>query len=177
MLTNTIGSILYHFHHLELWDYLAFVWFFALVFLFVLLGFMLLRRHLLMGFLILTVMIIIAFVGPFFLKFYLNDTIRKNKVEIVSAKQLHFSDTFIIKGTLTNLSKQNFSTCKIYIGFYAHSKNKYKQYINDIFPYAKVTKKFDKSIQKGQSADFKHVLNNFKIKKDANLSAVAECYK
>lgn len=177
MLSSSFSSFLYYFNHFELTDYMAFIWFLTLAFLFLILGIILLRRYTILGFMIIFTVIVICVAGPFTIKWYLNNALREVKTQISSTKQLNFSDTFIIEGNITNLSKRDFSTCKLYIGIYKFSKNKYKQYINELKPARKYTKNIDKILQKNQTTDFKFVLNDFKISPDVNITALSECYK
>lgn len=177
MLSNSFSSFFYYFNHFELIDYVAFIWFIILFFLFLTLSILLLRKHVSLALFMVFVLLVLGVMGPFFMKWYLNKALRKTNLQIVNMKQLNFSDTFIMDGKVENLSKRDFSTCRVYIGFYKVSKNKYLKYFDNIKPIKTYAKDLKEPLKMGQSADFRIVLNNFKIAKDMNVSGVSECYK
>lgn len=177
MLSNSVGSFIYYFNHFELTDYVAFAWFLILFFLFLVLGILLIKRHLILALFMIFVVLVIGCVGPFFMKWYLNNSIRKTDFQISKTRQLNFSDTFIVEGNVTNLSKKDFSTCRIYLGFYKTSKNKYLRYFDSIKPLKRYVKNMKKGLKRGESEDFRIILNNLNIPKDINISGVSECYK
>ncbi len=177
LLNNTFSSLIYYFNHFKPIDYISFIWFGILIFLFLILGILLLKKHMGLAVFILFSVLILGICGPFFIKWYLNNSIRKSEFNLIQSKQLNFTNTFVISGKLMNLSKKNFSTCKIYIGFYKNSKNKIKNYINKIKPEKTYIKTTKETLLSGESTDVKMVLNNFKIAKDVNISSISECYK
>lgn len=177
MLSNSLSSLLAYINHFETPDYLAFVWFLVLAFLFLILGILLLRRYAMTGIFIIFVVLIIFCAGPFVLKYYLNTTIRKNETIITNSKQLTYSNTFILQGEIRNLSQKVFSTCRVYIGFYKHSKSSFRQFFNELKPYYKNIHIINKPLDINQSADFRVVFDNFRLPNDINITAVSECYR
>lgn len=177
MLTNSLNSLLAYINHFEIADYMAFIWFLILSFLFLILGILLLRRYTLTGLFIVFVVLVIICIGPFVIKYYLNSSIRKSEANITDTKQLAFSDTFILQGNVKNLSKKIFSTCRVYIGFYKHSKSSLKQFANDLKPYKKRIHIMKKPLDINKSVDFRIVFENFRLPKDINITAISECYK
>lgn len=177
MLNSSFSSLIFYINHFELADYIAFVWLIILLFLFLLLGVLLLRRHIILGIFVIFIVMVVAIVGPFVMKYYLNNSLRSTALTISNAKQLIFSDTYIIEGNITNLSKKDFSVCKVYIGFYKISKNKFAKYFDYIKPLKIYIHKLKQPLNKLQSSNFRIVLNEYKIPKDINISAVSECYK
>ncbi len=177
MLNNTLSSLIYYFNHFQSIDYISFTWFLVLVVLFLILGILLLKKHTNLALFIILVVLITSVSGPFFIKWYLNNSIRKSEFVIEQKKQLNFSNTFIISGKLTNFSKKNFSTCRIYLGFYKGSKNPIQRYVNNLKPSKTYTKTIKEPLQAGKSTDIKIVLDNFKIGTDVNIIGVSECYK
>lgn len=176
MLTNSLDSFLFYLNHFELVDYGAYIWFLFLAFLFLVFSIALMRRYILLGFFVLLIALSIFIAGPFTIKWFLNSSLRKNEVQIGLVKQLQFSDTLILEGNISNLSKKSFSTCRIYFGFLKQSKNRYKQIANELIPYQKRLFTIEQPILKNEIADFRVVLDNFRLQEDINISAKSECY-
>ncbi len=177
MLAHTISSLITYINHFEIADYIAFMWFILLSFLFLCLAILLLKRFALLALILLMVVFGSFIIGPFGIKYFLNANLRSNEANITSTKQLSFSDTFILKGKVKNTSKKSFKFCKITIGFHKYTKDSLKKFINKIKPYKKESIELKKALQTNQSADFKIVLHGFKIKKDTNISILSECYR
>lgn len=177
MLTSSFGAFMTYINHFGMYDYVAFIWFIILVFLFFLLAISLITRYPITSIFMILLLIVVSIAGPFTIKWYLNNILRPTKTKIISKKQLVFSNTFILEGIVQNASKQKFNMCEVYIGFFKHSKNKYKDKINKIKPYHKRTITLNESLDKNQTADFRVVFNDFRINPDTNITAVSECYK
>ncbi len=177
MFNNSLNAILYYFKHFENIDYITFTWFGIVAFLFLILGILLVKKYPTFAVIIIIVSLLSGAVGPFFIKWYINSAIRKSEFILKEAKQLNFTDTFIINGTIKNNSKKNFSTCRVYIGFYKLSKNKIKNYINNLRPAKTYIKTVKKPLKMGEQTDVRIVLENFKAAKDLNISGISECYK
>lgn len=176
MLTNSLDSFLFYLNHFELVDYGAFIWFIFLTFLFLIFSIMLLGRYTILGIFVLLLSLSAFMVGPFAMKWYLNGSLRKNETTISLIKQLQFSNTLIMEGTIKNLSKKNFSTCRVYFGFHKNSNNKYRQMANEFFPYKKYSHTTKEALFKNEITDFRVVIDNFRLQKDVNVSAKTECY-
>lgn len=176
MLTSSIDSFLLYLNHFELVDYGTYIWFIFLAFLFLILSIILFQKYTIMGFFIFLLSLLIFFIGPFAIKWYLDGTTRKNETTINLIKQLQFSNTLILQGSIHNLSKKDFSTCKINFGFFRNSKNKYKQFFSELFPAQKRFFMVTQPIVKNESVDFRVVLENFRLHEDVNISTKSECY-
>lgn len=176
MLTNSLDSFLFYINHFELVDYGVYIWFIFLTFLFLIFSIMLLQKYTILGLIILFTTIAIMVAGPFTIKWYLNGSLRANETKITLIKQLHFSNTLIMEGSVQNISKKKFSTCKVYFGFFRWSKNKYKQMINEIVPYKRYTHTLNQPLLKNEIADFRVVVDNYRLQNDINISAKSECY-
>ncbi len=98
----------------------------------------------------------------------------KNKTELISQKKLHFSQAVVVKGVLTNESHRDFQSCKITASAYKVTDNKYKNYILKLKPFKKMSI-FEKDIKKGETREFKIIVEPFRYKRDYNISLGASC--
>ncbi len=177
MLSNLLGSLFYYLNHLELKDYLALVWFVLLSFSFLVLGLMLLRKHIILGFLVSITMIFILLGGPFVIKWYLNESLRKTESKVLLAKQLNFSNTFLIRVKVKNLSQQHLSKCRLYFTLYKDSENKYKLFFSKLKGIRNFNKLVEIHLPVGGEFEYKYALNNIRLQEDTKLDIVSECYK
>lgn len=176
MLSNFVQSFLFYTKHFELLDIIVFIWFGVLIVLFYFLGFLLFKKSLILSFFILLLSTILIFIAPFFIKKYINSATRTIKVELLSTKQLQYTDTFIIHANIANLSKKDLFTCKAYIYLYTPLKNKYAKHLSWIRSPLIIKKDLSLSLQKAQNSDFTITLDNTRLLKDTNLTIDAECY-
>ena len=112
--------------------------------------------------------------GPTLGYFKMHDYLFKNSVTLISQKKLSFSEAVVVKGTLLNESKVNFTSCKITASAYKVSDNSYKNYIYKLKPFKNMSI-VEYDIKKGQSIDFKIFIEPFTYSKDYNVSLEADC--
>lgn len=98
----------------------------------------------------------------------------KNSVVLESQYKLSFTQAVVVKGTITNESRFNFSTCKITASAYKVTKNEYKNYLLKFKPFVKVSM-LTPEIAKGNTYDFKLFVEPFRYTKDYNISLGADC--
>ncbi len=165
-----------YFHYLTFYDYFGIFWVLLSFFLFIILAFCFIRKKTILSlfiFIFSFIFLIVAFLG---VKTFLDNTVRKNKITILHAKQLHFENALIISGKLKNLGKINFSKCIITFKISKKTNNKIKNIIYNIKPISKRSIIINKNISKGNSYFFKTILNNIIYKNNLNLTAHANCY-
>jgi len=123
-------------------------------------------------------MVLLAFVlfvaGPPLGYIELHKYLFKNEVTLIAKKELHFTPAVIVEGSLKNLSKFDFKECKITADFYRVTKNKYKNYIYKLKPFKKKTI-IEKDIVRGETRNFKMIIEPFSYKKEYNISLGASC--
>ena len=112
--------------------------------------------------------------GPTVGYIFLHKYLFKNHTELISQKRLHFSPAIVVKGTITNDSKLNFSSCEITATVYKITSNKYKNYLFQLKPLKKMSI-LKKDILKGQTEEFKMIIEPFTYKKEYNISLGASC--
>ena len=160
-------------HSLSMYDYILFGSAFFLFLLSIILAVALRNRlktalfFLLFGFMSLLL-------GPTFGYVQLHKYLYKNSVELLESKQLHFTSALVIKGMLHNQSNFDFHTCKITAKISRKTPNKYKNYIYQFKPFAKMSIVVE-GVGKGESRPFKMLLEPFSYKKEYTISLGADC--
>ncbi|QOP41991.1 DUF2393 domain-containing protein [Sulfurimonas marina] len=116
----------------------------------------------------------IFIIGPTYGYIQLHKYLFKNKVELISQKKLSFVEAVVVKGKITNLSERDFSQCKIVASAYKVSGNKYRNYIYELKPFKKMSITKD-NISKGETQEFKMIVEPFRYQKNYNISLEADC--
>ncbi|MDA7848218.1 DUF2393 domain-containing protein, partial [Sulfurospirillum sp.] len=91
-------------------------------------------------------------------------------------KKLNYSDTLIVNGIVTNLSKNKFSTCNVNVAVIKHSKSDIQKFINKLKPLLKKSIYMDNPIEVNATKEFRVVFDNYKYIDDINVSIKSECY-
>jgi hypothetical protein len=160
-------------HNLISYDYMLFGGVFVLFLLFVVLS-ILLRKKIGLSLFFLLLGFIILFVGPTVGYKELHKYLFKSEVAIISQKQLSFTPAIVLKGSVKNMSKFDFKECKIRAYVHKVSKNKLKNYIYQ-FKNIKKMSMLVQDIPKGQSRNFKMIIEPFNYQKNYNISIQARC--
>lgn len=124
-------------------------------------------------FFVLLAMVVVT-LGPTYGYVKLHTTLFANKVELISQKRLQFVEAVVIKGKITNISKRNFSQCKITAQLYPVSRNKYKNYILKFKPFQKMSI-VKEDIAVGVSKEFKMIVDPFHYPYKYGVSLKADC--
>jgi hypothetical protein len=155
------------------YDYILFGSSVALFILFIILA-ILLRRKVAVALFFVLLAFASFLLGPTLGYLQMHKFLFKNKTELVSQKKLHFTKAVIVKGKLTNESNFDFSSCKITASAFKVTANKYKNYIYKLKPFTKMSI-FEKDIKKGETREFKIIVEPFTYKRDYNISLEASC--
>jgi hypothetical protein len=158
---------------LIVYDYILFGSVLVLFVLFIVLA-ILLRRKL--GLAVFFVLIAFAtfLLGPTLGYIGLHKFLFKNHTELIEQRKLNFSQAVVVKGRLFNDSNFDFKSCKITANAFRVTPNKYKNYIYKLKPFKKMSI-VEKDIKKGQTRDFKIIVEPFTYKRDYNISLEANC--
>lgn len=154
-------------------DYLLFGGSFVLFILLMILG-ILLRKKLLLALLLILLSFSILLLGPTLGYIKMHEHLFKNSVTMTSQKKLTYTKAIVLKGTLKNESKRNFSSCKIKASVYAVTSNKYKNYLKKLKPFQNASIVLEE-IGVGQTKEFKMFIEPFTYSRDYNISLGADC--
>ena len=160
-------------HHLLIYDYILFGVAFTLFLLFIILAILLRNRF---GIAIFCVLLGFTFLvgGPTIGYIELHKYLFKNSTKLISQKRLHFVDAILVRGSLRNESKFNFTECEVITTVYKSTSNRLKNYIYKIKP-LKRSALILHDIPKGTTKKFKLFVEPFKYSKEYNLTLGASC--
>ena len=170
------SSILQYIQHMGPYDYAAYAWLIILFFVMILLAIIVARKNALLSIVITLISLLLLFVGPFILKHYLDIYLRPSITKSTEIKKLTFSNTLIVKGHITNISKKTFFTCRVDIDVIKNSNSDIKNFLYKLKPLLKKTMFIDKPIEVNATEEFDVVFNNYTYKKDVNISMNSVCY-
>ncbi|PIX65193.1 MAG: hypothetical protein COZ44_03110, partial [Sulfurimonas sp. CG_4_10_14_3_um_filter_36_910] len=155
------------------YDYILFGASFFLFLLFIILG-MVLRRKTALSIIILLFAFLTLILGPTLGYVKMHNTMFKNSTNIVSQKELTFTQAIVLMGTLVNESNVDFKSCKITASLYKTSANKLKNYLYSFKAFQEMSILED-AIQKGETREFKLIIEPFTYTKEYNISLGAKC--
>ena len=160
-------------NELVTYDYILFGSVFALFLLFIILAIVLRKKVGLSIFLIIFSFVILA-LGPTLGYIKMHEYLYKNSCELVSQKRLSFTPAIVVNGTITNESRLDFKSCKITVSVYKSSKNIIKKYLYPLKPLKNMSI-VQENILKGETQEFKIIVEPFTYSKDYNISIKASC--
>ena len=155
------------------YDYILFGSVLALFVLFIVLA-ILLRKKITLALFLVLLAFATFLLGPTLGYVAMHKFLFKNHTELISQKKLNFSQAVVVKGTITNDSNFDFKSCKITASAYKVTPNKYKNYIYKLKPFKKMSI-FEKDIRKGETREFKIIVEPFTYTRDYNISLGANC--
>ncbi|NOX14935.1 MAG: DUF2393 domain-containing protein [Epsilonproteobacteria bacterium] len=169
-------STLEYIHNFALYDYLAFAWFFLTFLILIILSIVIMRRAVKTSMFLLLFSFLFLLVAPFFLRYYLNTTLRTVSVDNIKFQKLNFSNTLIVDYKINNLSKIDFKECEIHISVFKPSASKFKLFVNKLKPITQRTILLKKKISVNTSVEERSIFDNYTYSKDINISVATQCY-
>jgi hypothetical protein len=160
-------------HNLIFYDYILFGSIFSLFILLIVLSMLLQRKT---GFAIFLVLLSFALLlfGSIIGYMKMHAYLFKNSVQVSSQKKLEFTQAVVVKGSLQNLSKFHFESCKITASAYKVTGNVVKDFIFPFHPFQNMSI-LEHNISKGETRAFKIIIEPFTYSKDYNISVGADC--
>ncbi len=176
MLEQLKENLLDYLHTLTLYDYTAFGWLLFLFLIILTLAVLLGRKKPTLALFLIMIVILLMFVAPFGIKYFLDKTVRKVEVVTDKISKLHFASSLIVTGHLINSGKIPYQKCRINAKVFKINDNKYKNILNNLKPLRNKTIVVEKNISQGQEAMFKIVFDKFTYSKEYNVTLSAGCY-
>ena len=155
------------------YDYILFGSVFLIFIILIIIG-ILLRRKIGLSIFIVFLAFLMLFITPIVGYIKMHEYLFKNSVELKSQKKLTFTNAIVVKGSLTNESKFNFKSCNISASAYKVTGNVVKDLIYPFKPLQK-TSIIEYDILRGDTIDFKIIVEPFTYTKDYNISIGAKC--
>ena len=175
-MNNLKQSLIEYLNTFTIYDYLSYGWLIATFFTILMLATLIAKKKPTLSIFLVLFSFMILIAGPIGVKIFLDNTIRKSVIKTIDIKQLNFSDSLIIKGELQNISKIDFQKCTIKASVIKYSNNLLKDTLNNLKPLRDKSITIDKQIKRDDFLPFKIVINNFKYKKDFNVTLSANCF-
>lgn len=167
------SQILDFLNNLILYDYILFGASFIVFILLIVLA-LVLRRKIVLAIILILVAFSIVFLAPSVFYNMMHQYLFKSTVELHSHKKLQYTNAMVVYGVIKNESKFHFSQCKINVKVHKVSKNTLKNFLWQ-FKSMKNMSIVEYDIEKGQSRDFKIIVEPFSYSKEYNLTLGAEC--
>lgn len=159
---------------LHSYDYIAFAWV-GLLFLFLLILAILVRKRTLLSVFIMLLAFIILLLGPFATYETVRFLLYKTETKVTEQKQLVYSNALVVKGNITNKGLENISRCIVKTKLVKPSDNVFMQTINSLKPIKKKTTLLEKEIAVKQESEFKVIFEPFTYSKEFNITVSSEC--
>jgi hypothetical protein len=158
---------------LIIYDYLLFGGVFLLFVLFIIIG-IALRKKILLALLFILLAFSTLLIAPTLGYIKMHEYLFKNSIKLISQKKLNFTEAVVVKGSVTNESKKEFESCKITASAYSITSNKYKNYLKKLKPFQSMSI-VEYKILKGETREFKIIVEPFTYSRDYNISLGADC--
>ena len=176
ILQNLKQSLIDYLNALTIYDYAAFGWLLFLFLIILTLSILLGRKKPTLAISLILITILLMFIAPFGIKYFLDKTVRKVEVVTDKVSKLHFASSLIITGHLNNSGKVPFKKCRINAKVFKISENKYKNILNNLKPKRYLSILLDRELKKGESMPFKIVFKDFAPKYEYKTEVYGECY-
>ena len=160
---------------LSFYDYIGFFLSLFIFILFIVLALML-RKHTKRSLFLLFLGFTTLFAGPVMIHKVIKNTLFLSEVTLSEMKQLHYSDTLLIKGKIDYKGKKEANHCEIKANIYKQGANVVKDFVYKLKAYRSGKQKIDKLFSQGDSENFKIVIEPFRYQGDYNMTLESGCY-
>lgn len=163
-------------NHFLIYDYVAYAWLILLFFIAILLAIYIAKKSPLFSVFILTLSLILLFIGPVVIKNYLDQYLRPTQNKVLLVNKLTFSNALVVNGEVKNTSKINYSICNTEITVFKSSDSSIKIFINKLKPLRKQTIFINEPLEVNATKDLRIVFDNYTYTEDVNVSIDSKCY-
>lgn len=175
MINELKQGLNFYLTHLGWVDFAAYIWMFLTFLALVSLCVYVASKSFFTGFALTIVTIAGLGCGAYFMPKLLDENLRTRSLELVSTKQLEYSNTLLVDLRLTNLSKKPFNYCEIDLSFYKNSSNTLRRYANELKPFLKENIVLKDALDVNATREITHAVNNFRAQ-DYNVTTSSECF-
>lgn len=157
---------------LIIYDYILFGSLLFIFILFIIIGILLRARTIAIFFVFFAFLELI--IGSTYGYMKMHDYLFKNEISLTNQKKLTFTQAVVVHGTLKNISKVDFKSCKITAQAYKIKENKLHERLLQFKPIAKMSI-IESDIPIGQEREIKLIIEPFTYSGDYNISLGADC--
>ncbi|OHE07258.1 MAG: hypothetical protein A2513_10565 [Sulfurimonas sp. RIFOXYD12_FULL_33_39] len=158
---------------LIIYDYMLFGGVLVVFLLFMILG-IVFRHKTVLALSLILFSFIFLIVGSIFGYIEMHKFLFKNTTAITSQKKLTFTKAVVIEGTIKNISKRDFQSCKITAKVYKLTPNEFKNYVLKLKPINKMSI-IESDILKDEEREIKIIVEPFVYVGDYNITLGADC--
>lgn len=163
------------FSTLSFYDYIGFFVSLFIFILFIVLA-LILRKHTKRSLLLVILGFLTLFSGPVLAHSLVKDTIFLSDTNVTQIKQLFYSDTLLIKGKLNYKGLKEAHHCQVEAKLHKQGSNAIKSFVYSLKAFRSGKHKIDQLFAKGDSVDFKIVIEPFNYQGDYNITVKSGCY-
>jgi hypothetical protein len=166
---------------LHQYDYYAFYWLGAVAFFALLLALVVSVKKPTLSAMMLLVMILTVFVGPFITYKQIHNYLYGTNVELTYIKQMQFADVLLLRGKITSYGEERIDKCRLHT-FVIPPQDGFLENIEPLFvlnPIKKKTTVVETQMENGDSEKFMIKFKDFKHSKEINSSHIyiyPECF-
>jgi hypothetical protein len=165
--------LLYSFHSMTKYDYMAIGWVLFLSILFLILAAFVRRRG--ATYFLLFLGLVLLFFGPPMIKVALDNFIRAAEVETTKVKPLKYSRSLLLEGNLTNRGRIDFSSCDLVVSLY-RPNTPLKEWAAYLKPFRVAVVAIEAPLTRGETKPFRVLVDDFRVEGDFNATLFARCY-
>lgn len=118
----------------------------------------------------------IALFSVFYIKNYIDETIRKRDTSVVLVKKMNYSDTLLVDVNLTNLSKYKFKYCSIRLKFIKNGKNALQSFVYKFKPFYVTSQKLSSPLDLNETRKVNFLIKDFGYKQNDKIITDSECF-
>ncbi len=170
------ARILDYLHHLTKYDYIAYGWLLGILIGFLLLAVVLSGRKPKTSLFFILIVLILMLIGPFGMKYALDQTVRKVVLIEQNVTELPFARNLIVLGKIKNLGRVDMAGCRIFVDVVKKDENRYKQLLYRLKPLRKEVLAINQKVPKGKEMPYKIVFDHFKLKYPYSVTQSLECF-
>jgi hypothetical protein len=168
-------QLLHFIDTLALYDYLLFGGILFFFFLFLILA-ILFRHKLILAIMLVFFAFLLLISGPFGGYLLLHKYLYKHTITLTTVQDLEYTEALLLKGDISNMSKQTFKECTLYFGISQVSSIKI---LNDkVYPYLPFRREMltlTQPIKPGDTESFKLLVEPFNYPKKFSVTAWGVC--
>ena len=175
MINELRSSLIFYIEHFSWIDWVAYLWTFLIFLAIFFTSIYIIGKSQILGFLMLFFSIFGFGIGVFFVSNFLDTRLRSRSIDIVSQKQLVYTDALIVSLDITNKSKKDFEYCRVKLKFYYPSQNKFKNLLNTFKPFNKENIVLH-NLKVGEKRHLDSLIDGFRANKEYNITTNSECF-
>ncbi|MBN2963991.1 DUF2393 family protein [Sulfurospirillum sp. T05] len=169
--------LLVYISHFQMGDYIAFAWLILLFFLFIFLAILLAKKRPGLAIIIVLLDLALLFGAPFFIKYYLDRSLRSHQLTLNHVQQLLFSQTLILQGSLANTSPKPFAWCRVSFMVVPKKEGELSRFLATLKPLHQTSISIQTPLSSTEVVPFETVIEPFRLDEETmEVVTKAECY-